>query len=174
MSDPIEPRPRAEHSLNMIARVDRADALRVMLPVAELAVCEAERAGAMPDDRPQLVLDTIGRFVRGEATRAQSKREIDALRIGANPPGHITNARVTMFAYAAAQELVGVFERTGRVEKWHRLANAMVWTRLGAFQVLTEMGESEDAAEARVARVISDAMEQPATAPQRREKRNKR
>lgn len=153
------PPSRPAHSMNLIHSVGRTASVRVMLPVAELAVAAVDRAVGMTDDRPQLVIDTLRRFVAGGVTRAAAQRELDALRLGSGAPalefGGDPSAQAPYFAYESARHLAEVFRRSSKASDDHRLLNERTWTRLGAVTALERLGESEDSAEA----MVYDAVE---------------
>lgn len=164
------------HSLQLIYRAmqdEGVDVVAVMLAVAVLAVREAEKAGQLTDDRPQLVIDSVARLVAGESTRSRTQRELDDLRLTAEPKwkwgaGGDDSDRAGMFAYSAARHLAGVVSTYNIASRRHRLHNEMIWTRLGAVSALEALGEGGDDAEARVASVIEAAMAAPpARAPGR-------
>lgn len=149
--------PGGAHSLALIHSVSRAESVRVLLPLVELAVSEADRAVGMTDDRPHMVISTLRRFVSGELTRAEAQRELGALKLrDGEPRGEWGGgaAQAPYFAYGAARHLAEVFRRSAKAADERRLANEKIWTRFEVDLVLRRLGETEESSEAIMRNVL--------------------
>jgi MoxR-like ATPase len=131
--------------------------VRVLLPLVELAVSEADRTVGMTDDRPHMVISTLRRFVSGELTRAEAQRELDALKLREREPSGEWGggaAQAPYFAYGAARHLAEVFRRSAKAADLRRLVNERIWTRCDVDLALRRLGETEESSEAIMRNVL--------------------